>query len=149
MLLLLKLFHIPVTHDPTKFTVQNPHLPLVVQLLHGATDFAHDVIWSALATDPQVPLGPPDPKVLGLLGVQFIQRVPGTRLRLGQQEGHSFGVNLSGVVSRQIVQEAVWWTGGQIEVFGLAHNATVVYDQVICNSKRILMISTVKDDRAK
>lgn len=96
-----------------------------------------------------MPLGPPDPKMLGLLGVQFIQRVPGTGLRLSHQEGHSFRVNLNGVVRGQIVQEAVGWTGGQIEVFGLAHNAAVVYDQVIGNSKRIMVISTAKDDRVK
>ncbi len=79
------------------------YLPLIVQLLHSTTDLTHDIIWSALAADSQVPLGPPDTEMLGLLRVKLIQRVSRTWLGLGHQEWHSLGVNLHRVVRRQVI----------------------------------------------
>lgn len=128
-----------------------PHLPLVVELLHGTAHLRHNIIWPALAPDPQVPLSPPHPLVLRFLWVQLVQRVPRPGRGLHCQERlHALGVGLKACGSRGgggqvlIVQEGVWRTGGQIEVFGLGHDAAVVDDEVVGHSQGVMVVAAVQ-----
>lgn len=132
------------------FKKASARLPLVVQLLHGTAHLRHDVVGSALAADAQVPLGPPDTLVLGLLWVEFVQRVAGPRQCLGYQEGDTLWVGLDVGHSRPgggqvlVVEEGVGGAGCQVEVLGLIHDAAIVNYKVVGHSQRVLVIAAVQ-----
>jgi len=97
-----------------------------------------------------VPLGPPDALVLGLLGVQLVQRVarPGRSLR--QQEGHALRVDLDGAGHRRagraeglVVQKRVGRAGRQVKILGFVHDAAIVNDEVVSHGQRVLVVATV------
>lgn len=127
-----------------------PHLPLIIQLFHGPAHLRHDIVGSTLTPDAQVPLGPPDTLVLGLLGVQLVQRVAGPGRRLRQEEGDALGVHLDDAGHRRagrgqvlVVQERVGGAGGQVEILGFVHDAAIVNDEMVGDGQRILVVATI------
>lgn len=99
-----------------------------------------------------MPLGPPDALVLGLLGVELVQRVAGPRQRLGHQEGDALRVGLDVGHGRPgggggqvlVVQEGVGGAGRQVEVLGLVHDAAIVDDEVVGHGQRVLVVAAVQ-----
>lgn len=84
------------------------------------------------------------------MGVEFIQSVTGSGwLSFGHQEWHSLWMRLGNVVSRKIIKKGVWGACGQVEVFGFTHNASVIYNQMVCNCKWVLVFSTIEKSRVK
>lgn len=119
--------------------IQAGYLPVEAQLLHGPVDLGHDVVWSALAPDAQVPLGLLHRQRFGPGGVEGIQRA--ARLgAVGQQRRHPLRVGLDPGGKRHALLDegALGRAGGQVELAGLGHDASVVDDEVVGDGQLIL-----------
>lgn len=123
----------------------NPYLPVILQLLHGTVHLSHYVVGLTLAADSEVPLGLLYSQWFGPGGVEGIQGAPGFRA-VSQKWGHPFRVGLH--PWRQghalIDEGACRGAGGQVELTGLVHDATVVNDEMVGHGQLVLRVSTVQ-----
>lgn len=115
------------------------YLPVEVELPHGSVHLRHDVVGSALAPDPQVPLGLLHGQGFGPGGVESVQRTAGLRA-VGQEGGHSLRVGFDPGGKRHafLYEGALRRTGSQVELAGLGHDAPVVQYKVVGNSELVL-----------
>lgn len=98
-----------------------------------------------------MPLGPPDTLVLRLLGVEFVQSVPGPGQRLCHQEGDTLRVGLDMGHSRPggggqvlVVEEGVGGARSQVEVLCLVHDAAIVDNEVVGHGQWVLVVAAVQ-----
>lgn len=117
----------------------SPHLPVILQLLHGTVHLSHDVVGSALTADTKMPLGLFHCQRFGLGGVQGVQWAAGLGA-VCQQWGHSLWVWLDVVVD----EGASRWAGSQVELAGLVHDTAVVDDEVVGDGQLVLRVAAVQ-----
>lgn len=124
---------------PIFLSIQAHYLPVKAELLHGPVDLGHDVVRSALAPDAQVPLGLLHCQRFGPGGIESVQRAAGLGA-VGQQRGHPLRVGFDPGGQRHALfdEGALGRAGGQVELAGLRHDASVVDYEVVGDGQLIL-----------